>query len=95
MIEGILAEQRLSLTELAHREGVSPVTVWRWATRGIRGVQLESYRRGGKRFTSHQAYARWVGATQGDRPAALAPRTNRSRDAAVNAAERELDAAGI
>lgn len=39
----LLSEQRISMTELAHREKVAIPTVWRWRQRGIRGVWLESF----------------------------------------------------
>lgn len=60
----ILQENRVSLTALAKQEGVSASTVWRWTTRGIRGVRLESLTVGGRRYTSLQAFARFVLATQ-------------------------------
>lgn len=95
MTDGILAEHRLSLSELANEQSVAIPTVWRWATRGIRGVRLETFHLGAKRFTTREAFARWVAATQIERDAPATPRTNRSRETAVHAAERELDAAGL
>lgn len=60
--EQILSESRLTLTELAKREGVNVCTCWRWATAGVRGVVLETLATGGKRITSAEAFSRWVAA---------------------------------
>lgn len=90
----LLEEDRLSLTELARQEGVNTATVWRWAQRGVRGFRLETLRVGGKTFTSRQAFARWVAATNDD-ASAIPSRTNRQRQSSIDAAERELEAAGI
>jgi hypothetical protein len=38
----------------------SAATLWRWALRGIRGIQLETVMIGGRRFTSSQAIARFM-----------------------------------
>ncbi|MEX0611530.1 MAG: DUF1580 domain-containing protein [Pirellulales bacterium] len=58
----ILREPRISLTDLAKREGVNVCTVWRWVTRGVAGVKLESFAIGHRRFTSspNGAFERWV-----------------------------------
>ena len=72
-------------------------TVWRWATHGVRGVQLESILIGGARYTSREAVARFVDALNGTRdgaPAAPVPtpaRRQRQRERAA----RVCDAAGI
>jgi hypothetical protein len=34
-------------------------TVWRWIQRGVRGVKLETYLIGGRRFTSREALERF------------------------------------
>ncbi|HMP07662.1 MAG TPA: DUF1580 domain-containing protein [Lacipirellulaceae bacterium] len=59
----LLSETRVSLTELARQEGVAVSTAWRWAARGVRGARLESIAVGGKRYTSLEAFARFVEAT--------------------------------
>jgi len=92
----LLAEKRLSVSGLARQQGVNPSTVWRWIQRGIRGAKLETISVGGRRYTTQQAFARFVEATtaaaNGERPKA---RTSRQRTAAIASAERELDKAGI
>jgi hypothetical protein len=72
-------------------------TVWRWAMRGIRGVKLETLMVGGRRCTSTEAlqrfYERVTAATDGTAcPSSL---STRRRQQQVEAAERELEAAGI
>jgi hypothetical protein len=38
-------------------------TVWRWTLRGVKGARLESFIRGGRRFTTHEAIERFIRAT--------------------------------
>ncbi len=94
----LLSEHRLSLTELARKEGVSVPTAWRWAQRGCKGIRIQTIQIGGRRFTTREAFARFVEATtaaaNGPQPATAA-RTNRQRQAAIKRAEKELDSAGI
>jgi hypothetical protein len=94
----ILNEQRLTLTELAQLEGVNACTVWRWTKRGVRGVKLETFSVGGKRFTTQEARARFAAActiaAQGIEPAA-ANLTKRQREASIARAERELAKVGV
>ncbi len=92
----LLAESRLSLAELARREGMAVSTVWRWTLRGVRGVKLETFSVGAKRCTTGEAFGRFVDATTAAAQGVTAPaRTNRRRDAAIRAAEAELAQAGV
>lgn len=95
MSEWMLAERRLSISELARQEGVSIPTVWRWTKRGIRGVALETFTLGGRRFTTAEAFRRWFLATQAEQSTAPRSETRLSRQAAIRAAELEADAAGV
>lgn len=83
---------RLTLTELAHREGVAVSTVWRWSTRGVRGVRLESFSLGCRRFTTEAAFARFssrcTDAAQGD---AVRPESSRQRETRLQRADAEAD----
>jgi hypothetical protein len=92
----LLEEDRISFTELAKHENVNVCSVWRWAQKGVKGVQLEWICRGGKRQTSWQAFSRFVTATTaasvGEQPKA---RTNRAHDVAIAKAEAELAKDGI
>jgi hypothetical protein len=95
----LLRETRLTFSELASREGVNTSTVWRWSLRGCRGVVLESLSIGSRRFTSAEAFTRFVAATtaiaQGGPAPSPAARTTRQREAAIRSAEAELTDAGI
>ena len=89
-------EQRMSLPQLARAEGVSPVTVWRWALRGIRGIKLPILCVGNKRYTTHAAFALWCEQTTASANGEPIPsRTSRQRERDIERAERELAAAGI
>ena len=71
-------------------------TLWRWRTRGVRGVKLESCLVGGRRYTSREALDRFIErSTAAGDGETLKPRTNRQRQAAISQAERELAADGI
>jgi len=90
----LLSESRISPTKLARREGISPSTPWRWLLRGVKGHKLESFLVGGKRYTTLEAYQRFIvalNAGPGERPVA---RTTKQREAAVARAEKELTDAG-
>ena len=78
-------------------------SLYRWATRGIRGVILETLQVGGCRYTSKEALQRfsdrltearvvpkWSGAR---RP--FGRRTEKQRDEAIRRAEKELEKHGI
>lgn len=71
-------------------------TVFRWATKGAKGVLLESIRVGGKRYTSREALQRFI-----DRQNALLEdpgpllRSPAARDRAQRRADEELDQEGI
>jgi Protein of unknown function (DUF1580) len=61
----LLPETRLSFAQLAHKERVAIATVWRWDQSGIRGVRLESLKIGGRKFTTAEAFERFIVATNG------------------------------
>jgi len=71
-------------------------TLWRWCHRGVRGIKLETVLIGGTRFTSREALQRFfdrtTAAADGVQPVA---RTSAERRRSIEAAERELDDAGI
>ncbi len=94
----LLSEHRISMTELARQENVAVPTIWRWRQKGVRGVRLTTFIRGGRRYTTQEAFARFVEATtkaaNGEQPSTKA-RTNRQRQASISRANAELDAAGI
>ncbi len=94
-------ETLLSLTEAAkhlprRRAGKKPHVscIYRWTTSGCRGIVLESIQVGGTRCTSREALGRFFRQLTGDQ-VAIPVVTSLARRAAVAAAERRLDAAGI
>ena len=64
---------RLSVNELARREGVHSATCWRWMLAGVRGIKLRAVRVGGRRFITEadwRAFATALNADLIDTPAA-------------------------
>lgn len=92
----LLDEQRLSLSALAARESVNVSTVWRWCLRGCRGAKLESFAIGGRRYTSGEAFSRFIEQINSVAASPSIPkRTARQRSAAIRQSEQELRDAGI
>jgi hypothetical protein len=94
-------ESVISLSEAARhlprrRGGKKPHVscLYRWTAAGCRGVVLESIQIGATRCTSREALARFFQQLTGNR-VAIPVVTSRAHKAAVTAAERQLDAAGI
>jgi Protein of unknown function (DUF1580) len=88
----LLNETRVSFPKQAQEEGVHVSTVWRWALRGVKGHRLESFSLGGRRYTTREAFARFVAATNDER--VNVGQTPRQREREIDAAEKELDALG-
>lgn len=85
----LLAEGLVRLSELARalpaRHGrtkrMSGVSLWRWATRGIRGVTLEAIRMpDGNYVSSRPALVRFLQAIQRPRPAQARPASDEFRE---------------
>jgi hypothetical protein len=85
-IERLLSEERLSLTQLAQEQRVSCPSTWRWSTRGVDGHVLETFKLGGKkRYTTREAFSRWVARINGEKvigSETLAKRRGRASHAA-------------
>lgn len=105
-------ERLLTLTEAAktlprlNGKKIATTTLWRWATKGERGIRLENLRIGRRIVTSVEALERFTVALTDLPPEtrprngkrrenAPKPRTDRERARAMARAEAELDAAGI
>lgn len=74
--------------------GVGVATIWRWVQRGVRGIRLETIMVGGTRMTTPEALARFFAEVTAVADSKLTPRrVARQREQAIEAAERELDAA--
>ena len=83
----LLSETRITFAQLAQDQNVSVQTVWRWATRGIRGHVLESLNVGAKKFTTVESFGRWVARINGE---AVQSRTSRQRENDRKAARKSL-----
>ena len=59
-MQHLLAEHRVALIDLARQQGVSVSTVWRWTMRGLKGIRLETFTVGGRRYTSREAFDRFI-----------------------------------
>lgn len=80
-------------------------TLWRWATKGVRGVKLEAVRLGSRWMTSSEALERFAqqiaDRTRADLAAdadadLVSPVTDKAiRDLEIERAERSCDRAGI
>ena len=69
--------------------------LYRWSSRGLRGVRLEYIQAGGTRCTSHAAIRRFYQRlTPAETPAPVS-KTSAQRQREIEAAERELTEAGI
>ena len=62
MSSTLLAETRIALGKLAEREDVHISTAFRWTQQGCKGIRLESFSVGGRKFTTLPAYDRWLAA---------------------------------
>jgi hypothetical protein len=99
----VSSETVVSLTEASkhvpsRRQGKKTAvsTIWRWAMKGIRGVKLETIMIGGTRCTSLQALQRFFEqVTEVTNGTTAMPSTSRRRQSQLQAAEAELEAAGI
>lgn len=92
-------ETPITLAKAARTLPGGPVhvsTIHRWRLKGIRGVRLTTFLRGGVRHTTCQAMERFfdavTAAADGDTPPA---RTSRQREREISRAEREATEAGI
>jgi hypothetical protein len=108
MSSTLLSETTLGLAAAARRlppfrngRPVSPSTIWRWITEGVklpdgRTVRLEGARIGARWVTSAEALARFVSAQTPDLNAAgPQPQAPSRRQRAAERAGRELERLGI
>lgn len=95
----LLSEQRLTLIQLAKQEDVNTSTIWRWSLRGVRGVTLETFSVGARRFTTVEAFARFVQATtavaQGTQKSLVRSETNRESEARSTRTDAGLAKHGV
>jgi hypothetical protein len=93
MTEQLLRETRIALTRLAQEQNVSVPTSWRWTQRGVKGHILASFSCGGRKYTTREAFARWIAEINGERVAG--GETPHQRERAINRAERKADELGV
>jgi len=94
----LLNEQRITLAQAAKKCGVNPSTCWRWTLNGVRGVKLETFSIGAKRYTTEEALERFIHASTAaaaNEPMASVSRTPKQRERAIARAEAELAKEGI
>lgn len=100
------SEQLLTFTEACkvlprRRRGKRPSlqTLYRWASKGCRGIKLEFVCIGGTRCTSREALQRFFDRlteqAQASTAAAAPAEADPAREADIRRAERALDAAGV
>jgi hypothetical protein len=73
-------------------------TVYRHFGRGCRGIRLETFVAGGRRYTTVESIARFIERTTANSPGASLPQsrpTSRQREAEISRAERESIEAGV
>lgn len=95
----LLQEHRISLTNLAKRENVALPTTWRWARKGVKGIKLETVNIGGRRYSSLEAFGRFVdrttAAADGEQQPAIHSVTNRQLAARANSTDAALKKHGV
>ena len=80
--------------QFPHRPHAS--TMWRWATVGVKGTQLEVISIAGRKFTSVEACRRFALAFNGEAIAPdKSPKGGSRRRAQIAAAKRRVRAAGV
>ena len=91
----LTTETPLTLAEAARTlpgGAVHVSTVHRWRLKGVRDVRLETFLRGGIRYTTHEAVARFFAAITAAADGNTPPvRTPRQRERDIEQAEREFD----
>ncbi len=83
--------ERLSVNQLARREGVHVATIWRWMLSGVRGIKLRAIRVGGRRFILESDWLAFSAALNADLADAPADPTPTAATARAEKAGRELD----
>jgi len=86
-------ENMISLVEAARSLPGRPhaSSLYRWCRKGVRGVKLQTWLVGGRRYTTIAALEQFIAATTAAADGEPVPtRTTRRRDTAIRAAERDL-----
>jgi Protein of unknown function (DUF1580) len=92
MIDQLLCETRISLAQLSQEQNKSLPTCWRWTQRGVKGHVLASFSCGGRRYTTREAFSRWISALNG---APIRSETPAAHERRLREAERRADEMGL
>ena len=98
MMTATLTEtDRLTVNQLARREGVHCATCWRWMQHGVRGVRLHAIRVGGRRYVTEADWLAFAAALNADLIDApqTPPRSEGRRRKDSDAARDALRRAGV
>lgn len=93
-VSQLLTETRMTLAELARREKTNPATVHRWAMKGLGGIRLESFKVGGRRHTTQEAFTRFVARSSERLPGVELARPA-DRESLIERAEARLRQEGV
>ena len=94
----VLNERLLTFSQAAKSLPTRPstATVWRWATRGVRGITLESIMVGGTRYTSAERLQEFCeNVTTAAGSGVHSPIRRRNFERRAKAAEEECKAYGV
>ena len=89
------APDRISLPQLAREQGVSPVSTWRWAHRGCRGIVLPTFCVGHRRYTTRAAFSEWCAQVTAVANGNAAGHVEMSRERRIERAEKETSRLGV
>ncbi len=89
------ATDRISLPKLAKENCVSPVSTWRWAIHGCKGVILPTFCVGHKRYTTRAAFSDWCAAVTAAANGVSVGQLSAKRESAIDRAEREAARLGV
>ncbi|MEX2288269.1 MAG: DUF1580 domain-containing protein [Planctomycetaceae bacterium] len=94
MRNSLLWETRISLAEAGRLAGnVNPATIWRWRTKGVKGVKLETFAIGGRQYTTREALERFITGVTAAKEAIYGEIAD--AEARSESTERQLRAAGL
>ncbi len=87
------AQAARRLPPMRNGRPVSPATLWRWSSHGVRGIKLEVVKIGGTACTSLEALRRFFDRLSGEEAVPIVPSPTSARRA--DKAAEELERIGI
>lgn len=82
---------RLTISQLAHRECVHAASIWRWILHGVRQTKLRSIRVGGRRFVTESDWQAFSAALNVDLVGTPIDPTSATMESRAECAGAELD----